>query len=216
MLNDSKIIKSQNFERTEMIVITLHGYGTCGDDFAEVGDIFLSKKINNAVFLFPNAPEDCEAGFGGRQWFSLDELNYEEIRNGLEKTAPILSSYIIQKSNEYNCKNVCLIGFSQGTIMALEMIYHSEVISKIVAYSGLFAMPKDKTIKSKSEILLVHSDDDEVVPYKNAEMALNDLDVLGIKTKLVTCHGIGHSISIDGWQEGVNFLNNHALCFEST
>ena len=46
MLKTSRIIKSEKFAEAEKLIITLHGYGTSGLDFAEVGEIFLSKKID--------------------------------------------------------------------------------------------------------------------------------------------------------------------------
>ena len=205
MIKDSKIIKSKNFEKVEKIVITLHGYGTSGNDFAEVGEIFLSKAMDNTVFLFPDAPYPCDSGFG-KQWFTLDTMTYEELRSGLEMIAPILEEYINSASKKFDCDNINLMGFSQGAITCFEMLYNTN-ISKIVSYSGLFAAPKNREIKSKdTSVLIVHSDDDEVVPYKNAILSKNELDALNIKNEIFICHGIGHSISIEGWNAGVKFL----------
>ena len=41
MLNNDYIMQK--------VVITLHGYGASGADFAEVGKIFLAKKLDNVV-----------------------------------------------------------------------------------------------------------------------------------------------------------------------
>ena len=205
MLKTSRIIKSEKFAEAEKLIITLHGYGTSGLDFAEVGKIFLAKKIENAVFLFPDAPKRCEAGFGGYQWFDLDELSHEAMKQGLAKVAPVLKEYIESMSREYNCDNIYLIGFSQGTITAFEMMYHTK-ISKILAYSGLFVNHSDDLV-SKSEVLLVHSSDDPVVPYKNALDARRDLSKLGLTVALESYNNIGHSISLEGWETGIKFLN---------
>ena len=206
MLKTNRFIKSDSFKKAEKIVIVLHGYGTSGDDFAKVGKVFLSKKLDNTVFLFPDAPENCAAGFG-KQWFKLDKMDYEELRSGLDKAAPLLHNYIESNSKEYNCDNINLIGFSQGAIMALEMIYYPG-IKKIIAYSGLFAISKNKNIASNPDILIIHSDDDEVVPYNNAKVAQENLTALGTNSKLKTCHNIGHSISLEGWTWGIEFLKN--------
>ena len=205
MIKDSKVIKSKNFKKAEKIVITLHGYGTSGNDFAEVGEIFLSKSMDNTVFLFPDAPHFCDSGFG-KQWFVLDTMTYEELRIGLDEIAPALDEYIKSVSKKFDCDNINLMGFSQGAITCFEMLYYPN-ISKIVAYSGLFASSKNKEIISKNaSVLIVHSDDDEVVPYKNAILSKNELDALNIKNEMFTCHGIGHSISIKGWNAGIEFL----------
>lgn len=205
MLNNKYIIKSEKFDFLEKIIITLHGYGTSGEDFAKVGEIFLSKKINNTIFLFPDAPYDCACGTG-KEWFDLNEISPESLRNGLNNTGPMLANYIEKVSIEYDCENINLIGFSQGSIMALEMIYYPYT-TKILAYSGLFVPCPEKTIKSNAKVLLVHSDDDTVVPYQNAINAKKDLEQNGIDVNLQTCHDIGHSISLEGWSYGVDFLS---------
>lgn len=209
MLTTEKVIKSEKFEKAERIVIVLHGYGSSGKDFAEVGEIFLSKKLDNTVFLFPDAPHECRnAHFPGegREWFPLSQkLTIDEIRDGLDKSAPILNDYIESSSKKYNCNNVNLIGFSQGSIMALEMLYYPN-ISKIVAYSGIFAMPEKKEKISNPDVLIVHSNDDEVVPYNNAISAEENLKSIGVRAELKTCQNIGHSISLEGWDWCVEFL----------
>lgn len=205
MLQNSRVIKSKDFSNVDKLVITLHGYGSCGNDFAEVGDIFLSKKIDNAVFLFPDAPDICCEGTG-RQWFPLDDVSHEELRKGLDYVAPIVKEYIEHNVHEYHCENVCLIGFSQGSITSFEMIFHTE-ISKVVAFSGLFNVPVSGQCVSKPEILIVHSTDDKVVPYSAAEQAQKDLTKFGIPVKVLPQLGIGHSISIDGWNACATFLN---------
>ena len=205
MLKTSKVVKSDKFFNPDKLIITLHGYGTRGSDFAEIGEIFLKERIDNSIFLFPDGPESCDMGIEGFQWFSLDELNYDALRKGLSKTAPILKKYIESKKQEYNCNNVYLVGFSQGSIMALEMIYHIK-IEKILVYSGLFAMPLEDKPISKPDVLIMHSDDDPVVPYSNAKRAENNLLSLGINANLRTFHNIGHSISAEEWEIGSEFL----------
>ncbi len=206
MLNNKYIIKSEKFDFLERVIITLHGYGTSGEDFAEVGKIFLSKKINNTIFLFPDAPYDCACGTG-KEWFALDEISPESLRRGLDSSGPILANYIKEISNEYKCNNINLIGFSQGSMMALEMIYYPYV-SKILAYSGLFVPHPEKEIKSIAKVLLLHSDDDPVVPYKNAINSKDELKQNGIDDVILkTCHNIGHSISLEGWSYGADFLS---------
>lgn len=206
MLNNKHIIKSKNFDHLERIIITLHGYGTSGEDFAKVGEIFLSKKLDNTIFLFPDAPYDCACGTG-KEWFDLEEISQKSLRSGLDNTGPILAEYIEEESKKYECTNINLIGFSQGSIMALEMIYCPYIV-KILAYSGLFVPCPEKTIKSNAKVLLIHSDDDSVVPYQNALNAKEDLEKSGLNNvKLQTCHNIGHSISLEGWNWGVDFLS---------
>ncbi|MDR3031463.1 MAG: hypothetical protein LBU35_03715 [Holosporales bacterium] len=205
-MHDSKILKSKNFDYVEKLIIALHGYGSCGEEFYDATKVFIPDNLKNAIFLFPNGPIPCDIGMG-YQWFHLEDMSYEELRAGLELIAPIVCEYIGNISKEYACNNINLIGFSQGAITCFEILYYIS-ISKIIAYSGLFAAPKNKdTFSKNTSVLIIHSNDDMVVPYKNAKLAQESLDILGINSKIMTCNNIGHSISETGWKSGFDFLN---------
>ncbi len=202
-------IKSTNFKHIDKLVIILHGYGNSGSDYIKIGKTFLTPNIDNAVFLFPDAPTPC-ATWTGQQWFplSLENMSFEEIRNGLDQAAPHLCKYIETKSQEFRCNNVCLVGISQGAIMALEMMYYTKIF-KIVVCCGLFAPNSYKKNRSTPDILLIHSVDDNIIPYKKALLAKSDLEKMELKVSLHTCHNIRHSISKEGWQIGAEFLNEY-------
>ena len=159
-------IQSANFETIDKLIIILHGYGNSGSDYVKIAKTFLTTHIDNAVFLFPDAPTPCET-WSGRQWFplSLDNMSIEKIRRGLDKSAPLLYKYIEAKSREFSCNNVCLVGVSQGAIMALEMMYYYQKILKIVVCCGLFAPNAYKKNRANPDIFLVHSV--ETIPFGN-------------------------------------------------
>ena len=201
------IMKSTVYNRTENIVIFLHGYGNCGADYVKSADQFYRDKLPNTVYLFPDAPDACE-DWVGYQWFrlSLDNITYQSIREGLDRSADMLYRYIGDKKCEYNCKNVDLIGISQGSFMALEMMYYT-YIRKIVVFCGMFIKNTTKSIYSNPDVLLVHSDDDNLIPYQNAIKTKSELEALEINTKMHTCHNIKHSVSKEGWKMGANFIS---------
>jgi phospholipase/carboxylesterase len=203
----SQISKSSRFRETKKVVITLHGYGTGGADFAEAVTSLFSQRLDDTVFLFPDAPYRCDMFEFGHQWFKLSDMSYAELREGLDTVSPILREYIEDVSREYSCMDISLIGFSQGAILALEMMMHTD-ISNVVAYSGMFVSSSGQVPKIKTEILIVHSEDDVVVPYSNAVEAKENLAALGLRPNLFTCRGIGHSISHDGWEAGIQFLKD--------
>ena len=204
-LKSEIIIKSNNFNKLDRIVIFLHGYGSSGKDFLEIANVFLASKLDNTIFLFPDAPFNCGI-VCGKKWFPLEKISYEYLRAGLDTAAPILAEYINDVVAEYGCNNVNLIGFSQGGAMCLEALFHSN-ISKIIAYSGIYAPTKNKNIiNDKAKVLLVHCVDDEIVPYSNVTVAKECLSEFNIEPQIVTCCGIGHSISFEGWNAGVEFL----------
>lgn len=203
------VAKSNSFQRAEKIVVTLHGYGADGEDFLEVVKNAFCHKMNNTLFVFPDAPHKCDADFG-LEWFKLsNNITFEEIRNGLDKAAPkLFNDVIVNLSEEFNIptEKINIIGFSQGAMLAFEMLYYGN-FSHIVGYSGFFALdPKKEAKYGENKILIVHSDDDVVVPYNNMKMTSDSLNILGIRHETFTCHGIGHSISKEGFEKGLEFI----------
>ena len=199
-------IKSSKFYNANHLVIILHGYGNSGADYIQAIEKFFTNDLEDSVFILPDAPDPCDT-WTGRQWFplKLEGMTYEEIRHGLDETAPKLAEYINRKMALYNCTKISLIGISQGAFLALEMIYHAN-ISFVISYCGLFARPEGKLPIQHPQILLIHSNNDKIVPYTYAQKAKTDLEELGLDVELKTYPNIGHSISTDGWKYGASAL----------
>jgi phospholipase/carboxylesterase len=202
-------LRSNVFENANRLVLVLHGYGADGSDFAMPVRQMLAPRMDNTIFVLPNAPARCDLG-QGRQWFELsNEMSYEELRKGLDTAGPILFDGVIKKlSVEYDIQleNINIIGFSQGAILAFEMLYFAN-FSHIISYSGLFAA-REQTIKPyENNVLIIHGRDDMVVPYSNVALSSKRLNMIGIKHKIFSCNGIGHSISEEGFDQGVKFIN---------
>ncbi|MDR1234023.1 MAG: hypothetical protein LBJ92_02675 [Holosporales bacterium] len=207
ILRSSKVFQSMNFGGCKKIVILLHGYGSNGEAFASTAHMFWSQRLDDTLFIAPNAPFDCDAGYGF-QWFKLNDFSYDELRTGLESVAQQLKEYIENIAQEYNCHDINLVGFSQGAIMSFEMLFHTK-ISRIISYSGMFAPPTAANIVDHTtRIMLVHSDDDQSVPYANVALSKASLEHFRIIPEIMTCNGIGHTISADGWDAGAKFLKS--------
>ena len=207
MIHNEIIIKSNRFAKLRQLVIILHGYGNAGKDYIKPVKEHYANIIENSIFLLPDAPTPCET-WTGYQWFPLDleNINCEDIRIGIEAAIPVMTRYIELKSSEYNCNEICLVGISQGAIMALQMIYYLN-ISKIVAYCGMFVKDQVKIPLSTPDVLLIHSDNDKIVPYPYATKAKDDLCALGLSVELKTYMKTGHTVTQDGWRYGAEVLN---------
>ncbi|MDR2598154.1 MAG: alpha/beta fold hydrolase [Holosporales bacterium] len=211
MLKNDNVLTSLEFDHAEKIVVFLHGYGSSWEYFPESNKLYLANELKNTVICAPNAPFVCDAG-RGYQWFKLRDMSYQEIRQGLDTVATMLADYIDEVSDTYQCDIVSVVGFSQGAMLSFETLYHAKKVSKIVAYAGMFVPAPDRPIIAKSaRVLIVHSLDDQSVPYTNANLAKNNLEAIGVQSRIITYDGIGHSISIDGLEAGVRFINETNL-----
>ena len=75
-------------------------------------------------------------------------------------------------------EQVCLFGFSQGTMMSLHVAPRREdPVAGIVAFSGRLLEPEllADEVQSRMPILLVHGDQDDVVPVQSLPQAAEAL-----------------------------------------
>ena len=137
MLNYKKYT-SPDGENPGRLIIFLHGYGANGLDLLDIGKMW-SSNLPDTLFLSPDAPDPCEMGGGGFQWFSLQTYTPEVMRAGADKVVNDLVEFITTKKEEYEIQdgNVFLVGFSQGTMMSLHAAsLLGRKLGGVVGYSG--------------------------------------------------------------------------------
>ena len=83
----------------------------------------------------------------------------------------------------------------------------------IVGYSGMLVVPEDvdpdafaAEIKSKPPVLLIHGDQDELIPVQALFQAAQGLAALDIPVEWHISPGIGHGIDQEGLRHGGEFL----------
>ena len=83
----------------------------------------------------------------------------------------------------------------------------------IVGYSGMLAVPEDvepekfaAEIVSRPPVLLVHGDQDPLIPVDALFHAAQSLAALGVPTEWHISPGVGHGIDQEGLRQGGEFL----------
>jgi phospholipase/carboxylesterase len=194
--------------KAKNLVILLHGYGSSGDDLISLAP-YWSKMMPDTEFLAPNGTEAWEGYASGYQWFSLKEFTPTSVRAGLSSAQPHLKQYILESLAARNLspRELAIVGFSQGSMVALDMMFALPDLGGIISYSGGF-YPSETPLPHKPypKILLVHGDADSVVPYDYFLEAEAQLKKLGLSPQTLTCSGLGHSIDEEGLKAGGNFL----------
>jgi len=192
------------------LVILLHGYGSNGADL--IGLVpYWRAALPDTLFLAPNAPQACPGVPGGRQWWPLTSLSQEARAAGVRVSAPDLNAYIDTHlaANGLSEDRLALVGFSQGTMMALHVgPRRAKAIAGIIGYSGMLADPDAlaKELATKPPVLLVHGDADEVLPVTAMNQAKTRLEDLGFKVAAHVSPNLGHSVDEVGLQLGASFL----------
>jgi phospholipase/carboxylesterase len=199
----------------QQLVVFLHGYGADGNDLIEIGRAW-QDYLPRAAFVSPHAPEPCAQAAVGRQWFPLTFRDPNERWIGVNKAAPVLERFLDAELARHRLSPaaLALVGFSQGTMMALHVGLRRAVPpAAIVGYSGLLVVPPEgeaeafaAAIKSRPPVLLVHGDRDDLIPPQALFQASQGLAALGVAVEWHLSPGIGHGIDAEGLRHGGEFL----------
>ncbi len=193
------------------VMIMFHGYGANGKDLIDLSNYFF-KFFPEMAFYAPNGCEDFENYPGlGYQWFPLPSLDPVVLRSGLQKTEKQVVSIIneIMDHHGLNYNQVFIFGFSQGALVALNMIYNLPKIAGILGYSGAFmARQEEKILSYDTPILLVHGAQDTVVPIMYHNLAHAELTDLGFNARGPVITYLDHGINEDALIEGKKFMKN--------
>ena len=206
---DTKIIKPES-ENINNAVILLHGYGGDGNDIAPI-TINWKRFLPNTIFICPDGPETCSINPTGYQWFDLNSEDDEYINKKALEAEDILKKFIVEIKKKFNLlnSNICLSGFSQGCMMSINVgISVKEKFAGILGFSGKIINKTDleKRIFSKPTTLLIHGDQDEIVPPVNLLEAKDffERNKIDIFTKMIK--DCGHNIPIEASSTGLTFL----------
>jgi phospholipase/carboxylesterase len=197
------------------LVVFLHGYGADGNDLIDIGRAW-QGLLPDTAFVSPHAPEPCGQAPTGRQWFPLFSRAQNERWDGVNKAAPALEKFLDAElaRRKLPPQALALVGFSQGTMMALHVGLRRAVPpAAIVGYSGIFVVP-DKAkpdavageIKSKPPVHIDHGDQDDLIPVQALLQGAQDLAALGVPVEWHLSQGIGHGIDQEGLRHGGEFL----------
>jgi phospholipase/carboxylesterase len=158
----------------------------------------------------------------GRQWFALsnrppdDPAGAEDRWNGVVKARGAVDAFLdaeLQRLGLDDSK-LALVGFSQGTMMALHVgLRRRRAPAAIVGFSGMLVGEdrlKEATARdargAPPPILLIHGDQDPLIPLEAMFMAAEALAVAQVPTQWHLSLGIAHGIDEGGLRDGGLFL----------
>jgi phospholipase/carboxylesterase len=200
----------------KQLVIFLHGYGADGNDLIDIGRAW-QQLLPDAAFVSPHAPRPCGQAPMGREWFPLTFRDPNERWDGVNAAAPVLNAFIDTELKRHNLADsaLALVGFSQGTMMALHVgLRRAAAPAATVGYSGMLVTPPNEAdidafaaeIRSRPPVLLVHGDQDELIPVQALMHAAQGLAALEVAVEWHISPGVGHGIDQEGLRQGGEFL----------
>ena len=195
------------------VVVFVHGYGADGADLLGLGDA-LAPHLPDTVFVAPDAPQPCVGNPFGFQWFPipwLDGSSEEAAREGMAASVALFDAFLDARLEEegLGASALALVGFSQGAMMSLHVApRRAEAVAGVVAISGRLLVPELLAAEAvvKPPVLLVHGDQDPVVPFEDMGLAGDALVAAGFETYGHVMRGTGHGIAPDGLGVALQFL----------
>ncbi len=196
----------------KQLVVFLHGYGADGNDLIAIAQQWQSL-LPDTVFIAPHAPEPCAQAPVGRQWFALNLRDAEELWRGVSQAEPVLSAFLDAELARYRLgdERLALVGFSQGTMIALHVGLRRKRAAAIVGYSGMLVGPERLGAVRNAQgrpppVLLVHGDQDDLIPAEALFVSAEELAKAGIPCEWHLSLGVGHGIDGGGLMHGGLFL----------
>ncbi len=207
---NTTIVKPDSNEEVKYAIILLHGYGGDGKDISML-TLNWKRFLKNTIFLCPDAHEVCSINPTGFQWFDLNSEDPEYILQESKKAENILNKYIIEVSDHFNLKysRICISGFSQGCMM----LTSEKQFNCIVGFSGKIIDKQDLSsrIKNKTNILMIHGENDPIVPPSNLLEAEDFLIRNKIKIETLIIKNCDHHIPIEASSAALNFIKKKLI-----
>ncbi len=199
-------------QKPDSVVVFLHGYGADGADLLGLADP-LAPHLPGTAFYSPDAPEPCLNNPMGYQWFPIpwmDGSSEEQARSSAEQSFKDINTFLdkVLADEGLTPDRLALVGFSQGTMMALAVAPQRDAeIAGVVGFSGRLLDPEnvDKA-RVRPPILLVHGDQDPTVPFESMGIAGEALQKAGFTVYGHVMKNTGHGISPDGLSVALAFL----------
>ena len=194
------------------LVILLHGVGSSGADLAALVPV-MAPALPGIVFDAPNAPHPCDFN-SGHQWFSVAgvtaENRAERIRAARGAFDAVVSESVKRNGFSDRLDRVAFLGFSQGTIMALDALVSGRwPVGAVVGLSGRLSTDDMADNIPPTPVLLQHGAMDGVIPVGETLEAERRLKALGVPVETLIVQSLGHSISAEGINRASAFLARH-------
>ncbi|QDL92647.1 phospholipase [Paroceanicella profunda] len=195
------------------LLILLHGYGADGNDLIGLADV-LAPHLPHTRFLAPNAPERCVNNPMGYQWFPIprmDGSSEQASRESFAASVRLLDGWLdeVEERTGIPPARTALLGFSQGTMMSLHVgLRRRAALAGICGFSGRLLAPDllGAEIVTRPPVLLIHGDEDPVVPFSSLAEAEAGLTGAGVAVETHVSPGVGHGIAPDGLTRALGFL----------
>lgn len=177
------------------LFILLHGVGGSPENLRSMAAA-VRTAFPTAAVLVPEGFEPFDGGATGRQWFSVRGVTEDNRPERVARAMPPLEAYVRQAQARFHLlqSDTAVAGFSQGAIMALELVQaHDGMAGRVIAFSGRYAQ-LPKTAPQYTTIHLLHGADDPVMSAAHIQAAQARLEELHGDSTIDIASHVGHEL----------------------
>ncbi|HTP30156.1 MAG TPA: alpha/beta fold hydrolase [Anaeromyxobacteraceae bacterium] len=204
-----RVIAPRSPSASPPLLVLLHGIG------ADEGDLLPLLPSLDPRFLVVSARAPYPEPPGYR-WYAIDWMTSPPTADPAEiaSSRDLLASFLeeVRRAQGVDPSRVFLLGFSQGAIMALALLLaRPDLVRGVVAHSGRLARLAGTGSRTEplsgAEVLLLHGEEDPVVPLVEGRKAYEVLrSLIGARVQFVEFPGLGHLISRESIAEAARWL----------
>lgn len=187
--------------KAKQLVVLCHGLGADSHDLIDLAHAW-QHACPDAVFASVDAPLHHDSGFG-RQWWSVADRSPPVVEAGIRTAAPYLHGFIDAELARLKLPSdaYAIMGFSQGAMISLFTGLRRPAAPRaILAFSGALhaAGSLQAELANRAPVLLVHGEEDDVVPPERSREAESALRAAGVPVESHFIPRLGHGIDDEG------------------
>jgi len=209
-MSSEQIIVQQPEEIANQLILLFHGVGDNPISMGEIGKFF-AVSFPQAQVISVGSPDICDFG-RGFQWCSVKDVTEQNRQPRVDAAMPAFVQIVRdwQQKTGVTPEHTTLVGFSQGTIMALESTKVEEhLASRIIAFSGRFSTLPQKPIAAGTVVHFIHGEQDPVINPFQSKSAAERLKSLGCECTLNLQPGMGHGLDSHMINTAIAHLQNY-------
>jgi phospholipase/carboxylesterase len=192
----------------QWLVVFLHGYGSSGADLMAFAD-YWQASMPEVAFVAPDGPTPAKDG--GFQWIGKRPGNDPKLYDDAVAAKSDVDAFIDAELARLNldASRLALVGFSQGTVMALHTGLRRAVPpAAVLGYAGGLVGREHLAadITSRPPVMLINGELDEMAPVYGMHVAVKALSEAGVVAAGQALPNLAHAVDADALVIGARFL----------